>query len=341
MVLPFLIHIVLAIAMFLVVNWLGKQSSSLGYISLSMFAREDSAPAFNFLFRVLSPVVFLIIVSTGIYALGLDRYVTKIYLVVFYNFAFRLLFITAADRLRLINWRSLIPQIVVTILLSLLAYRYLISSKDVLFPDGRTLGNELWLAVIVYIYALFNRVRAAGKDTEDRKLSYIRHKYRHLITLYGPTIREHTSNSRLEALIVSVMIVEAFNRPKCYRLVERLLFKFGRAKTLGIMQVKTEKDITDIESAGLGAAKIVSDHASVLQGYKRDVLPEYMRQLGWDNLERYVENQIIHEILVRYNYSGDYAREIEGVYSIIIREYYNNSGDSIMGDLLSGIQRNA
>ena len=55
----FLVHLGLAIILFFTVNWLGKRSASFGYMHLSVFVRSDPAPAFNFIFRVFCPVVYL------------------------------------------------------------------------------------------------------------------------------------------------------------------------------------------------------------------------------------------------------------------------------------------
>ena len=202
----FLFQLGLAIVMFLVVNWLGKRSIALGYIHLSVFAKEDPAPAFNFTFRVLAPVVFLLLVSVGLYAIHLDRFVGNIFLVVFYYFGIRLLFNALSERWRLLNWMSLGPQIIVTVALSWLCYYYLIKNRSILFPNLDTIGNELWLAIVVFLYALLNRVRATGKGNEQRKRAYLRNRYTKFADRYGSVIRKHTSNCKLEALVFAIMM---------------------------------------------------------------------------------------------------------------------------------------
>jgi len=342
----FLFHFGLAIVMFFVVNWLGKRSIPLGYIHLSVFAREDPAPAFNFTFRVLAPVVFLLLVSVALYAIHLDRFVGNIFLVVFYYFGIRLLFNAFSERWRLLNWMSWGPQIIVTVALSWLSYSYLIKNRSILFPNLDTIGKELWLAIAVFLYALLNRVRLAGKGTEQRKRAYLRHRYTKFERRYGSVVRKHTSNCKLEALVFAVMILEAFNRPKLYRLIERMLFPLGRAKSLGIMQVKARENISDLESVDLGTAKIVSDHVKALAelkiGLEEDRL-RGIRDIIWDirdpeSFAHRLEDRVIHQTLVKYNYSGDYAREIEDLHRIILKEFYPHCKDSLLGDILSQIQ---
>jgi hypothetical protein len=143
------------------------------------------------------------------------------------------------------------------------------------------------------------------------------------------------------------MILETFNRPKAYRLIERVLFPIGWVKSLGIMQVRATENISDLESVNLGAAKIISDHAKALAELKIRLEEDRLRgrqDIIWkvSDLEegkaRYLEHRVIHETLVKYNYSGDYAREIEELHEIILKEFYPDCKGSLLGDLLSQIQ---
>ena len=86
-----LTHIILGIGLFFLINWIGKHSYSIGYIEISIFVKTEEAPALNFLIRVLTPIVYIIIVSTTLYYFGLDKYVWNIYFVNIYYIDFRLL----------------------------------------------------------------------------------------------------------------------------------------------------------------------------------------------------------------------------------------------------------
>lgn len=55
------------------------------------------------------------------------------------------------------------------------------------------------------------------------------------------------------------MIFEDFNRPITMRFIEKFLFKIGKAKTLGIMQVKTNKIIDDKKSIVIAIEKLIND----------------------------------------------------------------------------------
>lgn len=57
-------HLLLAGVLFFLMNWVGRHASiSVSYYQITYFSRYDEAPAFNVVFRVLAPVVFMIIVE--------------------------------------------------------------------------------------------------------------------------------------------------------------------------------------------------------------------------------------------------------------------------------------
>ncbi len=72
---------------------------------ISIFVKAEEAPAFNFLIRVITPVVYLIIISATLYYYDLDKFVFNIYLVNVYYILFRLLFNLITNRGLLLNWK--------------------------------------------------------------------------------------------------------------------------------------------------------------------------------------------------------------------------------------------
>ncbi len=45
------IHFALAVLLFFIINWIGAHSISVGYMQMDIVIKEESAPAFNFLFQ--------------------------------------------------------------------------------------------------------------------------------------------------------------------------------------------------------------------------------------------------------------------------------------------------
>lgn len=304
-----LVHFLLAIGLFVIVNWIGSHSIHAGYMRMSVLVKADEAPAFNFLYRSFSPVAYITLVSALSYKIQQEWIVKDIYLVVVYYFIFRLGFNLATGRARLLNWVTQSAYILVSVPMSYYVYDALITNKEFLLPTEKEIGSAVWLAIVAYIYHTFNSVKLSDERTRSRKASYLKDRYTRYKNLYGKIIEGIAETKRQEALIYAVLIVEAFNRPKLYRLVENVLFRFGLAKTLGIMQVTTDKYINDEESVRLGATKIVNDHLKAkLEAESRSYHSGY-----W---------AIRRIVLELYNPDSEYIGEVDGLYNEIVSKFY-------------------
>src|SRR5688500_2004239 len=102
-------HLLVAVAMFFSINWLGRHSEMFGYESLTMFREAEDRVAFNALFRVATPIVFLTIVSAAFYTVGWDSLVRDIHYALYLYVVVRAAFILASGRRLLMPWaRTLI-----------------------------------------------------------------------------------------------------------------------------------------------------------------------------------------------------------------------------------------
>lgn len=309
-----LIHIALAIILFFVTNWIGKHSLTLGYLQLSMFVRADEAPALNFILRVLTPIVYLVIVAAAAYAAGLDFVTRAMYLVVLYYFAFRLSYNLITGRARLLNWRLQFVYILTSSSAAWLVHKYFISTKNNLLPDFNSMANELWVVVIGFLYLLFNRISVDTSGAERRRQGYLRHRYKAYKQRYGDLVSASTSDTKTEVLIYAVMIYEGFNRPKVGRLLEGLLFRVGLSKTLGIMQVTTSSPISDRQSVEIGSRLLAEAYQSALAIETASIRNEYER--AWR------EEKARRQAILTYNPSASYANEVQTLYALIAREFY-------------------
>jgi len=309
-------HIGLAFVLFFLLNWIGHHSIHTGYIRMSILAKADEAPAFNFLYRAFSPLAYITVVSAVFYQLNQNWLIQNIYLVVVYYFIFRLAFNLITGRGLLLNWFTQIAYMLVSIPMSYYVYNKLILHKEFLFPTADELGSAVWLAIIAYIYHTFNSVKFSNERTRIRKANYLDNRYKKYKNAYGRMIESIAGTKQLEALIYAVLITEAFNRPKAYRLIENLLFHFGFAKTLGVMQVTTEKYINDRESVQVGATKIVNDYEKAQLKIKKEAEEEAVEG-------EHVNFWLIRrETIKQYNHDNDYIQEVDDLYDEILDKYY-------------------
>ncbi len=314
----FLTHLALALALFLTVNAIGRRAVGFGYLSLTAFAMVDEAPAFNFLFRVLAPAVYLVIFATSAYLLGFDQFVERSYLIVVYYVVFRLAFNVGMGRALLLNWWNQALVAASTIAVAYGLHVAVIRYRVRLIPDAQTIAAEVWLVVILFAYHVANSVRVSSSATQRRKAQFLRSRLHHLHRLYGDLVFSKATDDDLRRVIYALLIVEGFNRPKAARLVEYLAFPFGLSKTLGIMQVSTDKPIGDRESVELGIARLNLDfeaaRVELTKRYEEAEMTgsEYMPTRVW---------QTLRAAVVRYNPDGQYADDVMSIAGML-EEYW-------------------
>lgn len=309
----------IALTIFLGLNWLGRKSDIFGYETLTMFTEREDAVAFNFLFRAVTPVVLIILIAALCYSIGLGAFTTNLHHAVAFYIVFRVAFNVARGRSLLLPWRRLSLQWVVTLGLTTLAYTHLITKKEYLFPDLTTVGNEVWLAIGGYLYVLSDRVFSQDTAAESRGTRYVRSRRRLLERRFGHLLDSLLPHGRWRTLVMAVLIVEDFNRPSPARMFERLAFRLKAAKTLGIMQVKADRVISDAESVSLGIQHLLECYDKAVADGKWRVR-EHRTYMGAKYTHELEEGDLIHNTLVLYNPSGDYARDVRAIFEKLLEE---------------------
>lgn len=308
-----LAHFALAIILFFVVNWIGARAISVGYMQLNIVIQEDTAPAFNFLFKVLAPVVFIVLSAVGFEAVGLSFLNKNIYFITIFYWLFRVLWVVCTSRGKLTNWWEQFIYWVTSIGLSIWVYTLLESVEQIL-PSPRSLLDQLWILIIIFVYSILNKVQISRDGTIQRKNSYIHSRYVTFRRRYDAIIKEYFHNDFYEALTYSIMIYEDFNRPIIVRWIEYACFWLTKkSHTLGIMQVTTDEYIDNIESIRR-AVKIIEDLGN-------DFIEEYSNS-EW---EYYTSVPFaINYISEKYNGGGyKYSSEIQSIFDVIKTNYTN------------------
>ena len=316
----FVLQFGLGVFLFFIINWIGKHSYSIGYMSISVFAKVEEAPAFNFLIRVLTPTVYLIITASILYSLSLDEYVDRFYLVSLYYIVFRLVFNLATGRGLLLNWYRQVLYWISILVISYFAYVKLIVSRENLLPDFTTLANELWIIILIFLFHITNNVRFSRSGTIRRKEKYLitmvsRFKYK-----YGSLVDERISNDHIKALVYAVLVIENFNRPKIARWIEYLRFFITRKPhTLGIMQHYSTKYIGDADSVMLGINKIMSVYENEIADFRNGKKEQY-----------YSEWTLKNKLASAYNTGNQYNHDVQEMWNDIMNKFYPNTSDTLL-----------
>jgi hypothetical protein len=314
-------HWIFAVLLFFIVNWIGKHSYSLGYMEVTLFVKNEDAPASNFFIRVVTPIVYLIIVSSFLYLIKADKLVYNIFFVNIYYLFFRLFFSLLTGRGRLINWYKQTLYWVAITIISYVVYIKIISVKANILPDFSSLANELWIIILVFIFHVFNNVQISQARTIERKNDYISHEYIYFKQLYGDLIKSKSKHETLEAIVYAILIYENFNRPAIIRVIENWSFKITKKPhTLGVMQVLSDKLISDRESVELGTQKIHEAFLRFKKNYKSHPDSYYGEWSAYD------------EIISDYNGGEGYRTEVSNLIRAIIEKFYINKKDNLISD---------
>lgn len=323
-------HFAACLAFFLILNWLGAHSVSYGYKQLSLLYTQDEAPLFNLTFRLAAPLVYIILLSAALYSFGLDRYVEKIYLVTLYSVAFRIMFNLGMGHARLLNWTREIFLAITSTSVSYYAYKNLIVSKTFLFPNYTTVANELWIVIAIFLYSVGNKIQIGSVRSRERKTSYLRKRFVDFQQRYDRLISGVTKDPHLQALIYSVIIYENFNRPALLRAIERVVLIFSGPRTIGVMQVRTGRNISDEESVLLGAKKIVADWNDGIQKNLSAAMARYSKEKNLERRRKYGKADIFRKVIAQFNGGTAYGSEISYLYSDILKQFYPKVRDNIL-----------
>lgn len=248
---PVAMHFVLALILFFLVNWIGKHAIDFGYVSTSLFEEPNESIALNFFIRALSPAVFIIIVSSAAVAVDRPELRLGIINVVPYYYVLRAVVIFLFNRHRLISWPRYIGHSIFGIAFAALAYNYLILPNLSLIPDLETAGNELWLALLAFLYAVANKITLSGGPGARRRNAFINSHYAAARARFGEQIDSKVSDKLLKLVVYSVLVYEDYCRPPVVRTLERLAV-WKKRRTTGVMQVAADEVLTDVESVNRG-----------------------------------------------------------------------------------------
>lgn len=163
----------------------------------------------------------------------------------------RAVIILLLNRHRLISWPSYIGHSILGIFFAALAYNYLILPNRSLIPDLETAGNELWLALLAFLYAVANKITLSGGPGARRKNTFVNSHYVAARARFGEQINSKISDELVKLIAYSVLVYEDYCRPPAIRTFERLAV-WKKRRTTGIMQVAADEALTDIESVNRG-----------------------------------------------------------------------------------------
>lgn len=309
---------VVAVIMFFVTNWLGGHTPvDRGYVTLSLIAADDTMPAFNFVFKTLTPLVqYIFFIALFQLVTPLAFLLANSYMIIVYYWLLRGLYYILRGAFYLANWLVFFLYMIVSVGIAIWIYRFA-ESVDSILPGKEALRDQLWILIAIFVYQVINGLRINRTGTEDRKHRYALRKYREFKKKYSEVVGANCEYVVDADLLYAIMIVENYNRPPLVRMVENLKFRLTHKRmSLGIMQVQTDKMIDDKESIKLAAEIITKLREEYIQNREKE-----SESLGM--LSGYIYNIADKYIGGNWEYADEVQEIFEVINSMQIKEAYN------------------
>lgn len=286
----------LSVIMVICINLFG--SVRRGYITIDQLLSTTNF-GYNLIYRILSPAIFISFSTLVLYGLGFPYFTKNIWLVSVYYYVINIASLLLLRRFELVNKFLYIFIFLSSIGISYWLYKYALQyGPQAILPDSANFRTEWWFIVIAYFYSLLNEYTPNYSVEHKRKHILLYKRYKSLSCKYDVLLmKDINQNELLRLIFYAIMITEDINRPPFVRWIERLLFITGKIKTTGIMQVTSNKILSDKESVLL-AQKII------LSSYKKNYIP---------NIGEY---DLVFKISNDYN-SGGYSGGMPTNYNLL------------------------
>ena len=186
-------------------------------------------------------------------------------------------------------------------ILSYLLTEILLTKVNTILPTAEEIRIGIWFFTVLFLYKILNGKISFQLEKQEAKTLKIKEeaivvKYARFKNQYSHLIKSKDKNRNL--LVYAMMIYEDRNRSQFLRNLDRLHYRFtGKVMKMGIMQVETNKEITDEESIKIvlrNLDKIQKEMQSNKNSKKQNIHLEVLK-------EYYQEEEKVNTILTIYD----------------------------------------
>ncbi len=212
---------------------------------------EEKTPSI----MVLLPVIYILLISSFSFL-----YKDTIYLVILFEMLIRIYHTKVILNQSNLDIRYYQRTYGLSILLGFFVTNFFLTKVDTIFLTVEEMRIGIWLWIGFFLYKILNSnlsfsFEKSQKEKEDLEEETVVVQYAKLKTRYFSILK--TTNQELQLLFYAMMIYEDYHRSNFMRKLDRIRFRFtGRTMKLGIMQVETNQEISDVESIKLAWKKL-------------------------------------------------------------------------------------
>jgi len=170
----------------------------------------------------------------------------------------------------------------VLVLLAFIINQEFINKVSDVFLTGEDLRIVLWFLAFLFLYNLLRDKKVSDKKAVNCKYmsqNNVIVSYAKLKSVYCDVLDSSKKNSDVRKILFSLMIYTNSKRSKLFRSFDYFLFNLsGSRRKLGIMQVNSNKFISDIDSINIVYRRLSKLYFKKRHGSKNiiyDVIDEY------------------------------------------------------------------
>ena len=237
---------------------------------------------------IIIPVIYIILIS------GISFVDTScIYLVILMEMFIRIYYTKIIlNQEELMNTNYYIQNYGLAIILAFIVTRCFIIKVDSIFPTASEWRMGIWFLIILFLYKTLNGVVTFKLEKQEQlnfkmKEEMIIVRYAKLKNSYSHLIK--SKNKDFNSLIYAIMIFKDYHRSNFLRSVDKIRFRFtGKTMKMGIMQVETNKEISDEDSIKIvikDLNKIEKELSTNKKIKKQDLYQELLREYGFNNID--------------------------------------------------------
>lgn len=301
---------ILAIITHYFIAWVGGNLNIAGgilnwkYAEFTFSSDRNENMTTNILMNIFIPNIVMVFVYAGTtYLKWYDIQCVIWSFVVFYYFYRMLLICVLLRRKELYNVKYELSVAMFGSILSYVLSTQFLNKAETIFISADELREELWFAIIIVIYGfvksiLDDRVKQDDILSSKNIEKYIVDKFNKFYTKYSKCIRREKGDSDRIILLFAIMIYEDYNRGPEKRFVENIKVRFGFKTSVGIMQVISDKRLSNEES--------------VKEAYK--IISDYVKDLDIEDWQY----GFAYNIAMKYNPDEKYADSVAYIYDTLV-----------------------
>lgn len=198
------------------------------------------------------------------------------------------------------SWYQILLHLVTILLLvAVSVIAGLVSSTtfiSTITPTPQGLSDNVWSSLIVVIIAFYLKEILSGEGPAEDTI--FKKSQEGINPKVMRVIEEESIKEKANIILVkAICIAENLQRPKWIRNLENITHLLRKEGTYGIMQVKSKKPVSDVESVKLAINKYFKNTENINNA---DILRRYIRRYNDD--ERYIE--VVFKIMYFLDYSS-------------------------------------